>query len=150
MINNIRTCDTAGQPQSSPHDKNVSQKVEDYPMSRVEAVNALYISTEVKSLDSLLQRNQVGHNVAIIPNPSYAITSENPPWTRETSEHEYDDVQTEKLNEHDKYGYLELTGSAPSCNKLTDPANDNINIDLNPSYSLSQGSQGVKLEDSPC
>ena len=119
-------------------------------MSRVEAVNALYISTKVKSLDSLLQHNQVGHNVAIIPNPSYAITSESPPWTRETSEQEYDDVQTEKLNEHDKYGYLELTGLAPSCNKLTDPANDNINIDLNPSYSLPQDSQDDKLEDSPC
>ena len=103
-------------------------------MSRVEAVNTLYISTEVKSLDSLLQHNQVGRKVVIIPNPLYAVTSKNPPWTRETSEHKYDYVQTGKLIKHDKFGYLELTGSAPSrgkCNKLTDPANDdNITVIL--------------------
>ena len=137
------TRDTAGQPQSTIHDKNVSQKVKGYPVSRVEIANESYISTE---------HNQVGRKVPIIPNPSYAVTSKNSLQTRKTSEKEYDYVQTE--NKHDKFGYLELTRSAPSRgvrNQLTDPANDdNINIDLNPSYSLPQGRQGVKLEDNPC
>ena len=49
------------------------------PKSKLETVNALYISSKVKSLDSLLRCHDtsrsdvIGCDVIITPNPSYAV-----------------------------------------------------------------------------
>lgn len=64
--------------------------------SRLQTVNELYISTKPESLDSILQQDNnrldsiltsVDHDVTIIPNPSYTVTS-NPSHIRTKSEQE--------------------------------------------------------------
>ena len=44
------------------------------PTSKLETVNALYVSSKVKSLDSLLRRHdKCRPDVIVTPNPSYAV-----------------------------------------------------------------------------
>ena len=74
------------------------------PLARLETVNALYIPTEVKSIDSLLQRirSRSGPNVIITPNPSYTVDPNSVQSGRE-SEYQYDYVQPDdELAQHDR------------------------------------------------
>jgi len=65
---------TAGQSQCDNTDSDgLSQGAKVDPSSRLKIVNALYIPTKVKSLDSLLKHDH-GCDVIITPNPSY-VTS---------------------------------------------------------------------------
>ena len=117
--------------------------------SKLETVNALYISSKVKSLDSLLRRHDtsrtdvIGCDVIITPNPSYAV-GPNSSETGKECEYQYDYVQTDDGSfQHDKV--VGATTSGGDYDELIDPA-DNVNIDPNPSYVLPQD---VKLEDNP-
>ena len=119
------------------------------PTSKLETVNALYISSKVKSLDSLLRRhdisrsNVIGCDVIITPNPSYAV-GPNSSETGKECEYQYDYVQTDDGSvQHDKV--VGATTSGGEYDEVINPA-DNVNIDPNPSYSLPQD---VKLEDNP-
>jgi len=139
---------TAGQSQHDHTDSGrLSQGAKVDPSSRLKTVNALYIPTKVKSLDSLLKHDH-GCDVIITPNPSYATSRLQ---TTEKFNLKYDYVQIDdESNQHDKFGYLQLVGSSTSQGEATDPASkDNVNIDTNPSYSLPQDDQDVKLEDNP-
>ena len=114
--------------------------------SKLETVNALYISSKVKSLDSLLRRHDtsrtdvIGCDVIITPNPSYAVG----PNSGKKCEYQYDYVQTDDGSvQRDK-----VVGAATSGGKhdeIIDPA-DNVNINPNPSYVLPQD---IKLKDNP-
>ena len=117
--------------------------------SKLETVNSLYISSKVKSLDSLLQCHDtsrsdvIGCDVIITPNPSYAV-GPNSSETGKECEYQYDYVQTDDGSvQHDKV--VGVTTSGGEYDEVIDPA-DNVNINLNPSYSLPQD---VKLEDNP-
>ena len=144
------THDTSDQSQHDHTDSDTLQlgaKVE--PKSKLETVNALYISSKVKSLDSLLRRHDtsrsdvIGCDVIITPNPSYAV-GPNSSETGKKCEYQYDYVQTDDGSvQHDKV--VGATTSGGEHDKVIDPA-DNINIHSNPSYSLPQD---VKLEDNP-
>ena len=119
------------------------------PTSKLEMVNALYISSKVKSLDSLLRRHDtsrsdvIGCDIIITPNPSYAV-GPNSSETGKECERQYDYVQTDDGSvQHDKV--VGATTSGGEHDEVIDPA-DNVNIDLNPSYLLPQD---VKLEDNP-
>ena len=119
------------------------------PKSKLETVNALYISSKVKSLDSLLRRHDtsrsdvIGCDVIITPNPSYAV-GPNSSETGKECENQYDYVQTDDGSvQHDKV--VGATTSGGEYDEVIDPA-DNINIHPNPSYLLPQD---VKLEDNP-
>ena len=112
-------------------------------------VNASYMSTKVKSLDSLLQRHDIsrtdinGCDVIITPNPSYTV-GPNSSETRKECEYQYDYVQTDDGSvQHDKV--VGATTSGGEYDEVNDPA-DNVNIDPNPSYALPQD---VKLKDNP-
>jgi len=123
---------TAGQSQHDNTDSDgLSQGVKVDPSSRLKTVNALHIPTEVTSLDSLLKHYH-GCDVIITPNPSYATSQ----------------LQTtEKFNQ--QYDYIQISDEL-NQGEATDPTSkDNVNIDTNPSYSLPQGDQDVKLEDNP-
>ena len=140
---------TAGTSQQSLSDKDtLSQGAKVDSTSSLEILNDLY-STKAKSLDLLLQHDNkslppsiVDSDVAITPNPSYAVPSE----TRPKSKHEYDYIIAHKPSHKE---YLQLIGSTTSCNDaVTYPANDDDVInDLNPSHSLRQDSQDVTQED---
>ena len=139
------TSNTSGQSHDHTDTDTLSQlgtKVD--PTSRLETVNALYIPTEVKSLDSLLQHHDViGSDVIITPNPSYNV-GPNSLDTAKDYEYQYDYVQIDdELVEHDKV--VGSTTSGGVYDEITDHA-DNVNIDPNPSYSLAQD---IKLEDNP-
>jgi len=139
---------TAGQSQCDNTDSGrLSQGAKVDLLSRLKTVNALYVPTEVKSLDSLLKRDH-GCDVIITPNPSYATSRLQ---TIENFDLQYDYVQIgDELNQQDKFGYLQLVGSSTSQGEATNPTSkDNVNIDTNPSYSLPQDDQDVKLEDYP-
>ena len=119
------------------------------PKSKLETVNTLYISSKVKSLDSLLRRHDtsrsdvIGCDVIITPNPSYAV-GPNSSETGKECKYQYDYVQTDDvLVQHDKV--VGATTSGGEHDEVIDPA-DNVNIHPNPSYSLPQD---VKLEDNP-
>ena len=116
---------------------------------KLETANALYISTEVKSLDSLIERHDtitsrtevIGCDVIITPNASYAV-GPNSSETGKECEYQYDYVQTDDGSvQHDEV--VGATTSEGEYDEVIDPA-DNINIDPNPSYVLPQD---VKLED---
>ena len=118
-------------------------------ISKLETVNALYISSKVKSLDSLLRCHDtcrtdvIGCDVIITPNPSYAV-GPNSSETGKECEYQYDYVQTDDGSvQHDKV--VEDTTSGGEYDEVIDPV-DNVNIDPNPSYVLPQD---VKLEDNP-
>ena len=144
------THDTSDQSQHDHTDSGILQlgaKVE--PKSKLETVNALYISSKVKSLDSLLRRHDtsrsdvIGCDVIITPNPSYAV-GPNSSETGKECENQYDYVQTDDGSvQHDKV--VGATTSGGEYDEVIDPA-DNINIHPNPSYLLPQD---VKLEDNP-
>ena len=144
------THDTSDQSQYDYTDSGILQigaKVE--PKSKLETVNTLYISSKVKSLDSLLQRHDtsrsdvIGCDVIITPNPSYAV-GPNSSATRKECEYQYDYVQTDDGSvQHDKV--VGATTSGGEHDDVINPA-DNVNIHPNPSYSLPQD---VKLEDNP-
>ena len=117
------------------------------PKYKLETVNSLYISSKVKSLDSLLRRHDtsrndvIGCDVIITPNPSYAV-GPNSPETGKECEDQYDYVQTDDGSVQ----HVKVVGASTSrgdYDEVIDPA-DNVNIDPNPSYTLPQG---VKLED---
>ena len=74
----------------------------------MEAVNALYIPTKVKSLDSLLKHidNRSGIGVKITPKPSYSCNS-----LQNGKELEYDYVQTDDgLVGHDEADECSCSG----------------------------------------
>ena len=105
----------------------------------------MYIPTKVKSIDSLLQRirDRNGCDIIITPNPSYAVCP-NSLQSGKASEYQYDYVQIDDgLVQHDK-----IVGSTAPGGLHNNPV-DNVTIDPNPSYSLPQGGQDVKLEDNP-
>ena len=119
------------------------------PTSKLETVNALYIFSKVKSLDSLLRHHDtsrsdvIGCDVIITPIPSYAV-GPNSSETGKECEHQYDYVQTDDgLVQHDKV--VGATTSGGEHDDVINPA-DNVIIDPNPSYLLPQD---VKLEDNP-
>ena len=135
------THNTSRQSLQDHTDNNISSQLGVDPTSRLETVNALYIPTNVKSLDSLLQNiddRSRGCDVIITPNPSYAVDP-NSLHTKQESEYPYEYVQTD----NDK-----AATSGGTHNEVTDLAG-NVNIDLNPSYSLPQGDQDIKLQDNP-
>ena len=142
------TSNTSGQSHDHTDTDTLSQLgVNVDPTSKQERVNALYIPTEMKSLDSLLQRldasDVIGSDVIITPNPSYSV-GPNSSDTAKDCEYQYDYVQTDDgLVEHDKVVGSTISGRV--YDEITDRA-DNVNIDPNPSYSLAQD---VKLEDNP-
>ena len=109
--------------------------------SKLETVNALYVSSKVKSLDSLLRCHDtsrsdvIGCDVIITPNPSYAV-GPNSSETGKECEYQYDYVQTDDGSvQHDKV--VGATTSGGEYDEVINPA-DNVNIDPNPSYSLPQ------------
>ena len=129
-------------------DNNTSSQLRVDPTSRLETVNAMYIPTNVKSIDLLLQRindrsrsGVIGCDVIITPNPSYTVDP-NSLQTGKESEYSYECVQTGN-NEVAK-----STTAEGTHNEVINVA-DNVNIDLNPSYSLPQRDQDIKLEDNP-
>ena len=141
------THNTSDQSQHDDTDNDASSQLGVHPTSRLEIVNALYIPTNVKSVEQhghdRSRSAAIGYNVIITPNPSY-ILSPNSIQTEKESEYQYDYVQTDdKLVQRDKV--LELTTSGEANNKITNPAG-NVNIDHNPSYFLLQD---IKLEDNP-
>ena len=105
----------------------------------------MYLPTEVKSIDALLQhihgRSRSGSNVIITPNP-YTNSLQ----SRKESEYQYDYVQPDDgLPQHDRV--VVSTGAGEVHNKITDHlADNNVFIDPNPSYSLPQV---IKLDDNP-
>ena len=132
------------------HSRTTSQQNHtDSGTSKLETVNAMYIPTKVKSLDSLLQQhdasktNVIGCDVKITLNPSYAV-GPNSSETGKECKYQYDYVQTDDGSvQHDKV--VGATTSGGEYDEVIDPA-DNVNIDPNPSYVLPQD---VKLKDNP-
>ena len=125
-------------------DNDVSSQLGIHPTSRLETANTLYIPTNVKSLDSLLQKiddRSRGCDVIITPNPSYTVDP-NSLHTKQESEYPYEYVQT------DNDEVAKSTTSGGTHNEVTDLAG-NVNIHLNPSYSLPNGDQDIKLQDNP-
>ena len=134
------------------HSHTISQQNHtDSGTSKLETVNALYMPTNVKSLDSLLRQHDTSRtdmigctcDVKITPNPSYAV-GPNSSETEKECEYQYDYVQTDDGSvQHDKV--VGATTSGGEYDEIIDPA-DNVNIDPNPSYALPQD---VKLKDNP-
>ena len=114
----------------------------DASKAAMEVLNTLYVPTQVKSVDSSLQHD----DVIITPNPSYAV-GPNSSETGKECEYQYDYVQTDDGSvQHDKV--VGATTSGGEYDEVIDPA-DNVNIDPNPSYALPQDGQDVKLVDNP-
>ena len=118
-------------------DNNASSQSSVDSTSRLETVNALYIPTNVKSIDSLLQQiddrsrsGVIGCDVIISSNPSYTVNSLQ---TGKESDYQYEYVQAEVQQNKT----LEPTTSGGENNDL---------VDYTPSYSPLQD---VKLEDNP-
>ena len=122
--------------QCDPHTK---PKVE--PISRLETINGAYVSTKVKSLDSLLRQhnhsrsvsNTADCNVTITPNPSYNVVmlDASQPM-KEPEQPEYD------------YTYELLASSAASVEvygNVSDSASDDYVYNSNPSHSLPDDDQ---------
>ena len=117
---------------------------------KLETVNVSYISTKVKSLDSLLRRHDTprtgvtGCDVIITPNPSYTVGPNSSEAGKECEYlYEYVQIDNESVK-HDKVVGSTTLGDEEHC-EVTDPA-DNVNIDPNPCYLVPQD---VKLEDNP-
>ena len=140
------THDTSDQSQHDHTDSGTVQLgAEVEPRSKLETINALYISSKVKSLDSLLQCHDtprtdvIDCDVIAAPNPSPSSSE-----TGKECEYLYDYVLTDDGSvQHDKV--VGATTSGGEYDEVIDPA-DNVNIDPNPSYAVSQD---VKLEDNP-
>ena len=98
--------------------------------------------TKVKSLDSLLKRNddKSGIGVTITPNPSYSRVCPNS--LQRGKELEYDYVQTDD----GLVGRGKVVTSGAVYDEVTNVTMDTVNIDPNPAYSAGQD---VKLEDNP-
>ena len=114
------------------------------PWDRQETINSLYMPNKVDPLQQHLNDTSrsgvTGRDVIITPNPSYSVNPYSSLSIKESdSEHQYDYVQ---CNDDKVVG---PTTSERVCN---DPA-DNVDINPNPSYSLPQGDQEVKLQDNP-
>ena len=114
--------------------------------SKLETINALYISSKVKSLDSLLRCHDtsrtdlIGCDVIITPNSSYGVGTN----SGKKCEYQYDYVQTDDGSvQHDKV--VGATTSGGKHDEIINPA-DNVNIDHNPSYAVPQD---IKLKDNP-
>ena len=146
----IYTCNISDQLQYD-HTSTSQSGAEVEPKSKLETVNALYISSKVKSLDSLLRcynkhgTDVIGCDVIITPNPSYAV-GPNSSETGKKCEYQYAYVQIiidDGSVQHGKV--VGATTSGAEHDKVIDPA-DNVNIDPNPSYSVPQD---VKLKDNP-
>ena len=116
---------TAGLSQCDHHAQVVlSRRLNVEPISRLETINGAYISTKVKSLDSLLQQHghsrstsdAAGCNVANTSNPSHDFGSNSP--------------QADKKSEQLEYDYPIYSLSAASnasnrvCGKVIKPASD--------------------------
>ena len=106
--------------------------------SRLETINGLYMSTKVKSLDSLLRmRNDysisVFSEVTICPNPSY-IAIPNPSQTRNNPEQEYDYVGVlgadDGATQQDKFDNLhdQYHGPAISNRLYNDTVTDTVDV----------------------
>ena len=101
--------------------------------SRLETINGLYMSTKVKSLDSLLRmRNDhsisVFSEVTICPNPSYIP---NPSQTRNNPEQEYDYVGADDgATQQDKFDNLhdQYHGPAISNRLHNDTVTDTVDV----------------------
>ena len=80
------------------------------PTAKLETVNALYIPTNVKSIDSLLQRirSRSGSNVIITPNPSYTVDP-NSLQSGKESEYQYEYIYNLMI----VYVYVKLLGPLP-------------------------------------
>ena len=108
----------------------------------MEVLSTLYIPTQVKSVYSSLQHD----DVIITPNPSYAV-GPNSSETEKECEYQYDYVQTDDGSvQHDKI--VGATTSGGDYDDVIDPA-DNVNIDPNPSYSLRFNDQDASIDPSP-
>ena len=95
---------------------------------KLTTTNCLYEPTKIKTAD-----------VSITPNPSYTVTP-NSVQIRKEPEYQYDYIQTHYLGS--------TTAKETHNNDATNPSSDdNVNIDLNPSYSLA--SQDIILRDNP-
>ena len=111
----------------------------------------MYIPTEVKSINSLLQHihgrsrsDAISSNVTITPNPSYTVDP-NSLQSGKEFEYQYEYVQPDDgLPQHNR---IVVSTATKEVHKVTDHlADDNVCIDPNPSYSLAQV---IKLEDNP-
>ena len=119
--------------------------------SRLVTINGLYISTKVKSLDSLLRmRNDhsisVFSEVTICPNPSY-IAIPNPSQTRNNPEQEYDYVgaddgaaqQDNFDNLHDQYHGPAISSRLHNDTVIDtvdvhDDVDDNVDVDVDDDF----------------
>ena len=125
------------------------------PKSKLETVNAMYTSTEMRSLDSSIEHHGtitsrtdvIGCHVIITPNPSYVV-GPNSSETGKECEYQYDYVQIDDGSvQHDKV--VGATTSGGEYDEIIDPA-DNVNIDPNPSYVLSSVDyQDVNIDPNP-
>ena len=143
------THNIAGLSQCDHHAKDMlSRKPKIKPISRLEIINGVYVSTKVKSLDSLLQQhnhsrsvsNTADCNVTITPNPSYNVMLNASQPMKEPEQLEYD------------YSYDDLLASSAAsvevCGNISDSASDDyVNLNYNPSHSLPDDGQDVNLED---
>ena len=141
--NNVTVKLSSHAPNTQQHTSNTSSQSHDHidtdtlsqlgakvdPTSRQERVNALYIPTKLKSLDSLLQHHDVFES-----DVKHSVGS-NSSDTAKDCEYQYDYIQTDDgLVECDKV--VGSTTSGGVYDEITDHA-DNVNIDPNPPYSLS-------------
>ena len=95
------------------------------PVTRLDIINELYISSKTDSLDhSMLVPSVSGCDVTITPNPAYVIDP-NPPQTRKKAEQQYDYDYVESDELANKFP---LVGSTTSDgvydDTVTDPASD--------------------------
>ena len=144
------THDIAGLSHCHHHAKDaLSRKPKVEPISRLETTNGVYISSKVKSLDSLLRQhdhnssvpNTADDNVIITPNPSYGVNLNTPQTKKEPEQLEYYYASCDLISASAALGGV--------CGKANDSAiDDSVEITPNQSYSLPYNGQDVILEAS--
>ena len=142
---------TAGKFQHDHGDNEVpSQVVNAETESRLKRVNELYIPSKVGLLHLSDDNRSIpsvgGCDVSITPNPSYDTSTNVAQTRRKKCDAQYDYIQTDdEIALHD---YLQLV-EAPSSGIVNDyivndPIRDNnVNMNVNPSYSLPPRGQDV-------
>ena len=119
----------------------LSWKLKAEPISRLETINGAYISTKVKSLDSLLRQHghsrstsdAAGCNVAITSNPSHDFGSNSPQADKKSKQLEYD---------YPSYNLLAASNASNRvCGKVIEPASDNCDH-----HAKDMPSQKLKVE----
>ena len=127
----MQNTSSAGQPQNYHDDEDgLSEEAENYRSSRMETINELYISTNAKYHDSVLEKDKlepiaivVDSDVDITPNPSYAVIP-NPPQISD----QYDSIQIDdQLLQHNTVGCLQLASA--TLNKASDKVIDPVSND---------------------